>query len=474
MKSKINKTFVVVMFIWVVITLLRVLFHQTWYDEVHAYMMAKELSFLDIIAQMKYEGHTFIWYMILMPFAKADLWYPYPMLFLNWLFAFIALIIFWKKAPFNNFTKTIVTFSYPFLAQLPVIARCYAIGVMFLFMLCALYKNSLKHPLWYSCLIILCANTSVMALYGAAAFGFIFAYDLIKGALNGVVSKKDFRISFIVMAIGAVLIMWQLGGANSVYLGCNTEFIAHFMEFIINNNLLLDVSTIILIVISMFFYPFYFWKNKKVFFFGVFTIGGLLITFITKYAGWTHHYVFFWIYLLISVWLMNFSSEKWQKLKNIAEVIITLLFFVLIFNHISFSMNYFHSASKFLADTIFDDARLANSRIILYNWADTRILPYIKSSDSDIRFYCTGEKPNSDASLNLGLVCDFDREGGIYPLWLNKSFDKNKKSYIILPIEDDISVNGFSVEDRTFKMNFEPYKIINKTYGIFEIRKIKK
>lgn len=474
MKSKINKTFVVFMSLWVIITLLRTIFHQPWFDETHAYMMAKELSLLDIIAQMKYEGHTFIWYLLMMPFAKTDFCYPYAMLLMNWGFVFASLIILWKKAPFNNFTKFAITFSYPFLAQLPVIARCYAIGVLLLFVLCNSYKDALKHPILYSTCVTICANTSVMALFGAVAFGFLYAFDLIKGAIAGNVSRKDFRISFVVLAIGAVLILWQLGGSNSGFFGVNNGFIEHFKQFFINDNLLLDTFNCVVLALAIIFYPIYFWKEKRVLFFAGFTIGGLILTFVIKYAGWTHHYIFFWIYLLISVWMFYVLSESNRVLKLISDILISLVFFGLIFNHITFSPGYYHSGAKFLADIVFQDKQLADSRIILYSWADLRILPYTNYENLDAMYYCSAKKPDSDASLSVSPICDFDNEGGLYPTWLEKSLSKEKNSYIVLPIEGKILPNRFYLEDRNFKMIFEPYKIINKTYGIFKVLKINK
>ena len=230
MKNK--KLFWICIGIWIVITLLRLLYHQPWYDEAHAYMLVQNYSFLDLISEMREEGHLMVWYLLIMPFAKLKLWYPYPMQILNWLFAFAALLIMWKKAPFHPVTKFIITFSYPFLAELPVVARCYAVGVVLLFLIASLYKNALKHPIWYAVLIALCANTSVMALFGASAFGFVFAYDLIKGALAGNVSKKDFRIAFSVLALSAVLVLWQIGGALTYEVYTRSHFVSNFTDFL--------------------------------------------------------------------------------------------------------------------------------------------------------------------------------------------------------------------------------------------------
>ena len=72
MKSKNNNVwFWFVISIYTVITILRLINHQPWFDEAHAYSIAQEMNLLEIIQLMSLEGHTFLWYLLLMPFARA-------------------------------------------------------------------------------------------------------------------------------------------------------------------------------------------------------------------------------------------------------------------------------------------------------------------------------------------------------------------------------------------------------------------
>ena len=178
--KRVNWIKINIILLWCTITLIRVFHHSPWYDEAHAWLIAQELNLIEIIKLMKIEGHTFIWYLCLMPFAKTNFMYPYSMLLLNWLFCFIAILILWLKAPFNNLVKFLISFSFPFFAMYPVVARCYSLGIMFLFALAAMEKVKLNHPNWYALLLILCANTSVMAAVGATVFGGMFLYEMIK------------------------------------------------------------------------------------------------------------------------------------------------------------------------------------------------------------------------------------------------------------------------------------------------------
>lgn len=474
MKSKTKKVFWIVISLWVIVTIVRCIFHQPWYDEAQAWIIAKQLSFIDIIALMKNEGHTFLWYLLIMPFAKADLWYPIPMQVLNWIFSFVAILILWKKAPLNPITKTIVTFSYPFVAQLPVIARCYSIGVMFLFMLAALYNDRLKKPIIYSVLITLCANTSVMALFGAVAFGFIFAFDLIKNALEGTITRKDFRLSFVILAIGAVLIAWQLYGANTGFLTTADMFVTSFKNHIFGANFIFNIINAVGILSSIMVLPIAIWKNKRVLFFYCFTLFSLLATFTFKYCGYVHHYVFFWIYFLITTWLFN--EQCVNKNKKIAEIVIFLLFFGQIFSIGNYNHVYYHACSKYIWNEFISIPSIKNSRVILAHWSDIRIEPY-SNGDINFRFYCTTRSPDGENSFYPVGLCSTDKNQRFYnisPTWLHKSLSQNQDNIYVGILTDQITKDGAVLEDKQYRDILEPIKIINNSYGIFRITEIKK
>ncbi len=472
MKLNHNKTFWIVIILWAIITLLRVAFHQPWFDEAHAYIIAQELSPLDLIALMNVEGHTFIWYFLIMPFAKADLWYPYPMLILNWLFAFVAMIIFWKKAPLHPVTKTMVSFSYIFLAQIPVVARCYAVGVMFLFMLAAFYKERLEKPLLYAACIILCANTSVIALFGAAAFGFVYVFDMIKEALDGRVSRKDFRISFMILAVGAVLILWQLGCSNANFINEDNLFLHRFSSYLISehHNLVdyLNVFALGSVILAL---PVYCYKNKRVLFILLFPIAAMLWTFLTKYGGGPHHYIFFYIYALIGLWIMKYFDLSSRK-AVIAEIAVALLFFAQIFSHMSYTPGYFNSGSKVMAESFVTDEVKNNGKVMIFKAFDMRFIPYIKDKNLDIYYYATGEISDY---LTYDTPLLEVAKYYLSPTWIHEANKKSDKPlYAILEVTPLTPADGFVLEDRDYKMIFTPHRILNKTYGIFKVTEIKK
>lgn len=472
MKLKNNKIFLLVISIYIIITVLRLLYHQPWYDEAHAWTIAEQLNLKEIIDLMRVEGHTFIWYLLIMPFAKAHLWYPWPMLIINYIFALASVIFMWKKAPFNNFTKTVVTFSFPFFALFPINARCYAIGVLLLFIMADLFNKKMKHPIVYASLVSLCANTSVMALLGASAFGFLFAFDLIKNALKDKISRKDFIISFIIMTVGACLILWQLGGSNSGILGNNTNFIKNFSDFYIGTDLIANLAVILGTAGTLILLPIYLFKDRKSLFFLIYTLGIMFYIFTKIYSGFTHHFVFIYIYVLISFWLAK-NNYPDGRLVKFTEIAVMLLFLSQTITYPRTAFVYIHSGSKYLSDIILENNVLKNSRIILYYGLDKKILPYLEDN-TDIWFYCQGAKANYDANLHDTPICEPKGPKYYLAAWIHKSLAEDKDNYSIMKITKETPLEGFIIEDNERRIIFELYKDINKTYGIFKTTEIQK
>ena len=58
MKLKNSKLFITVILIYIIVTVLRLIFHQPWYDEAHAWTVAEQLNLKEIIDLMRIEGHT--------------------------------------------------------------------------------------------------------------------------------------------------------------------------------------------------------------------------------------------------------------------------------------------------------------------------------------------------------------------------------------------------------------------------------
>ncbi len=304
-----------------------------WIDEVNAWNISHDLSFIEYFKVAKYEGHMFLWYTILSPFAKNEWGFPSSLYFANFIFLFGSIILLWLARPLNSLMKTLITFSFP-IRVFSKLARCYSIGLFFLFSIASLYPKRLKHPLFYSFLIILAANTSVMALVGAFIFGLAFLYDIIKEFKNKLFSKKDLILTLSILLFGAILILIQLGKSQTpMFITENpTNYNSALMFFsnfqlrdklyypsnIFTNTTYTLITMICLIMLS----PVVMKKNKQPLFFLFGTIGLLTCIFSFVYGGQANHHSFIYIYIIIAMWL--FLSE--YKIENIREKIYTGIF----------------------------------------------------------------------------------------------------------------------------------------------------
>ena len=391
--------FILCLSIYAVITLVRIFNHIPFADEAHAWSLAEELSFGQMFNEVKNEGHFFIWQSMLYPFAKLHL-YPYSMQLLNWVFCLVALIIMWWKAPFNNLLKALITFSFPFLGCYGVIARCYSVGIMLLFILASMNDVKLKYPKTYATVLILCANTSVMALIGASAFGLMFIYDLFKQkGLN----KRDYTWVFAILSIGAILVFYQLFNMDYLIpITSNRKIhisIKLFRNVFVYNNLWINF-----LLLSIFSLPVfkYLSENKSSLFFISYTYF-LLLAFVTAiYGGYFWHSYFFYIYLIISFWLCN-KNEVENISKKLSIVAFGLISLILIFHKATLSEQFFvfgDKKAKSFLEIIQKDANLNSAQIIQNDGLIMSLRPYSAKNNFTLKTHCGSER--YDVSLLNG------------------------------------------------------------------------
>ena len=449
-----NLFFIISIILWSAITLIRVVNHSPWYDEAHAWTIARDLNLIEVIKYMKIEGHTFIWYLLLMPFAKTNFMYPYSMLLLNWLFCFIAVLILWLKAPFNNWIKFLISFSFPFLSLYPVVARCYAIGIMFLFGITAMENKKLEHPNWYALLLILCANTSIIAAVGSAVFGLTFIYEMLK-------NKKKILVPFLLMFIGLFIFLFQL-----IFCLVDNAVVSTVEKTMTFKNIIFSKESLtytLALLLTLFYYA----KNKML---PNFLLGTniLLVVIFSIYNGRIWHWFFFYIYFVISNWLFN---EKYKKSK-IYLYTLSILSVMLIFWSPSKAdiVNVWNCDTGVVAQKILKDENLNNSILLVVEPSISVIQNYLHLNSSITVFnYCSGQRANyDDVYFYRSNVCEY---GKIHKIIFNDDLLSrfySNSTYLLVSKNIKIPKEG--------KMGgMEYYKFIfYKSFGQIDIFKLEK
>lgn len=209
-----------------VITLALLFCHENWQDELHAWVLARELTFTQIIYAMRYDGHFALWHFLLRPFAGSF----FPLETLNWisfLLCFIAAGIFLFYGKLSLWVKALILGSCACMYYFPVVARPYAMLGVVLCMNCALYPVRFKRPFLYalSILLILYIHSYLAGLAGI--LGFLFFLDCCRHFRNYSGSRRFYGVwIFLLLGAGALcafLMVLPCVGASSVVPGSFAE-----------------------------------------------------------------------------------------------------------------------------------------------------------------------------------------------------------------------------------------------------------
>lgn len=349
------------------------------FDEAHAWNIAKYLSPAQIFEITKTEGHPFLWYYLLMPFAKTDFMYPYSLYALNLILFLSAFFIFYRSAPFPNYLKYLITFSAPFLQLYSNFARNYTLTILFLFAALSLYKERHKHRILYLSCIILLANTHLLGLFMALPLGLFFLSETIKMAQNKNLTPLLITINFGLLEL--VLLLLQFYGYdnttatatptfNSLYTGLNKAFCP------------LNAPLFCLLILSALYLQI---KQKSYIsaLFLMITTGLQLFLYTCIYQGGVQQHHFLYISLIASYWLsLETGPYNTQKLYLIP---LALMSFALIFNpYSSYKTKYLQNYQNNLKESALALNRLYQNNpaeVILFEQFDANIIrPYLNDN----------------------------------------------------------------------------------------------
>ena len=140
--------------------------HELWRDEANVWLMAKELSPIQLLRELKYQGHPCLWYFLVMPFAKAGL--PFRTIsVISYLVMAAGAGVFLYKAPIHGVTKALCLFSPMFSYYYSVVARNYCLSALILILLAYFYSKRNEKCILYGLLLGLLVQTDSIVLLTA-------------------------------------------------------------------------------------------------------------------------------------------------------------------------------------------------------------------------------------------------------------------------------------------------------------------
>ncbi len=150
--------------IWALCAFLRIPFHELWRDEWGVWLIASVAdSPSDMTAVLKYGGHPWLWPGLVYAVSRVSS----SVTAMQVLHAFIALaavalLIF--KSPFSRLQKILLSLGYLPFFEYCIVSRTYGLGMLFIFLACALYCQIERLSVCLALVLGLLAHCSI---YGA-------------------------------------------------------------------------------------------------------------------------------------------------------------------------------------------------------------------------------------------------------------------------------------------------------------------
>lgn len=462
---------------FILITFLYVLFRVPFFDEAHAYIIS-QFPLNEIFQLTRVEGHSALWFLILKVVTIKNSFYPYSMLFFNWICSSVLVLFIWKYFPFNNFIKFLLTFNSIMLNYYSAVARPYTLGVLTLFIIVYMYKTKMcyKKPIVFSLLMVFCGYLSVLLALGVLGIFALFIYDIFKEKTYNLFKnpKKDVILIFSVSFLGLILLFLQLYNPDIPQMKHSWEIwrfylaVLHmlFRPFLIHqdsNYLQILFNFICGISLYVCFFTFLI-KTKKAAIYLIFTFIAQTLFFLMVYVGGIWHYYLYFIFLLVA-YILEFEKLKSQKIMNFFLILILIFLlnpyslFLKGYDETLYTKNYKSILAK-IVQINNDNTKLYSPDT--FSPIGTGLVPYFVNKNITV-YDLKNYKLNSfEHNKNL-FTSEFDSD-----LFL-KSLDKNKKNILISG--DKIAIQFLTSNDFGFKL-VEIYKNEDLCFGIYEIKPV--
>ena len=197
--------------------------HEMWGDELHTWLLARDSADpADLLANLKYEGHPALWYLLLMPLTRLTA-SPVAMQALHLVIASATVFLVARFAPFTRLQSALFAFGYFPLYEYGVISRSYALSLLLVVVACVFLRDRWRHPVRLGVALFLLSHTSVHGSILALAFLFGLGLDfLLQGrALIGdpPATLRRVCVAFLLALSGFLLSVAQLLPAPDIGLG---------------------------------------------------------------------------------------------------------------------------------------------------------------------------------------------------------------------------------------------------------------
>ena len=303
--------------------------HELWRDETQAWLIARDLPLKALFAQANYEGSPMLWHLLLAPLAKSGLpAFSMQVIHLSIAYGIAYLVLYRSSLPV--LTRVLFVFSYYMFWEYAILARSYSLSILILFVLGVLYRNRLKQPLLYACLIALLFNSNVHSVFIAIGLGCVFVFDIIRAG------RESVWLPVVVVMGGFLVAVLQLLPADDNM----NRAIAHIFEWkrpviALSNAFFPYVprtaylsSFAAMLIVSVAGYHL-FETDRRLFFVIAMGYLGVFYIFVFKHVGTLRHHGFLLIWLMFAMGLASVGRAKSGNYIDKATIALLNLCFIL-------------------------------------------------------------------------------------------------------------------------------------------------
>lgn len=189
-RSRGNRIFLLTVFvIYLVFNMVLLTHHELWRDEANVWLIGREMTPLQLFREIKYQGHPCLWYLVVMPFARAGL--SCRMIgVISYLVMAATAGLFLKKAPVNTAVRAITVFSPIFTYYYSVIARNYCLAALVILLLAENHISRNEKTVRYGILLGLLVQTDTVVLLTAGLISLSWLWETVQ---NGII-KRDYGL----------------------------------------------------------------------------------------------------------------------------------------------------------------------------------------------------------------------------------------------------------------------------------------
>jgi len=193
-----------------VIALLGLLSHEMWRDEHQAWLVARDANSLSqLLDNMNYEGNPALWHFFLYWITRLT-HDPIYMQAFHLLVATSFIFIFNRYAPLSNLHKILFSFGYFPLYEYAVISRSYALGILLVFGVCALYKNRTTKYILIGVILALLANVTIYAVVIGCSIAGILVLDYFFYQHKNGKTTMQLAIGLVIFILGVAFSLYQI------------------------------------------------------------------------------------------------------------------------------------------------------------------------------------------------------------------------------------------------------------------------